>query len=45
MAGVSQGYIAKIEGGNVKPSYHDVGAILEALDNFEGKGSREGPSI
>lgn len=35
MAGVSQGYIAKIEGGRVDPSYPKVEAILDALDIFD----------
>lgn len=35
MAGVSQSIIAKIESGNVTPSYNTVRKILDALDNLE----------
>lgn len=35
MAGVSQGYIAKIEARRLNPSYLKVRSILEALDSFE----------
>jgi predicted transcriptional regulator len=37
LAGVSQSYIAKLEAGNIEPSYLKVKAILEALDKLERK--------
>jgi predicted transcriptional regulator len=37
MAGVSQSYIAKLESGNIEPSYVKVKAIFESLDKMERK--------
>ena len=37
LAGVSQSYIAKLEAGNIEPSYIKVKAIFEALDRLEQK--------
>jgi predicted transcriptional regulator len=37
MAGVSQSLIAKIESGQVRPTYENVRKIIEALDNLEKK--------
>jgi predicted transcriptional regulator len=35
LAGVSQSYIAKLEAGNIEPSYIKVKALFEALDRIE----------
>jgi len=35
LAGVSQSYIAKLEAGNIEPSYVKVKALFEALDRLE----------
>ena len=35
LAGVSQSYIAKLEAGNIEPSYIKVKALFEALDRLE----------
>jgi predicted transcriptional regulator len=35
LAGVSQSYIAKLEAGNIEPSYLKVKSIIEALDKLE----------
>jgi predicted transcriptional regulator len=35
LAGVSQSYIAKLEAGNIEPSYLKVKALFEALDKLE----------
>ena len=35
LAGVSQSYIAKLEAGNIEPSYIKVKALFEALDKLE----------
>jgi predicted transcriptional regulator len=35
LAGVSQSYIAKLEAGNIEPSYLKVQSILEALERLE----------
>jgi predicted transcriptional regulator len=35
LAGVSQSYIAKLEAGNIEPSYVKVKALFEALDKLE----------
>ena len=35
LAGVSQSYIAKLEAGNIEPSYTKVKALFEALDRLE----------
>jgi predicted transcriptional regulator len=37
IAGVSQSYIAKLEAGNIEPSYIKVKALFEALDRLEQK--------
>ena len=37
LAGVSQSYIAKLEAGNIEPSYVKVKALFEALDKLEQK--------
>jgi predicted transcriptional regulator len=37
LAGVSQSYIAKLEAGNIEPSYVKVKALFEALDRLEQK--------
>ena len=35
LAGVSQSYIAKLEAGNIEPSYTKVKSLFEALDRLE----------
>ena len=37
LAGVSQSYIAKLEAGNIEPSYVKVKSLFEALDRLEQK--------
>jgi len=37
LAGVSQSYIAKLEAGNIEPSYLKVKALFEALERLEQK--------
>lgn len=44
-AGVSQSIVAKIESGNVSPSYHTAKMILSTLDEMEGKQKIEAKDI